>query len=76
MRTTLVLEDGIMEAVRKLAAEEDRNLSEVVNELLRQGLDRRLREEHPGDFELPVFSMGQPRVNVADRDALEAAMEP
>jgi hypothetical protein len=26
-------------------------------------------------FELPVFSMGRPRVNLADRDALEQAME-
>lgn len=63
-----------MDGVREIAREEDRQLSEVVNELLAEGLARRERgEERP--FELPVFSMGRPRVNLADRDALEQAME-
>ena len=73
-RTTLVLEDGCMEAVREIAHRENRQISEVVNELLAEGLARRVGGE-PGVFELPVFSMGRPRVNLADRDALEQAME-
>lgn len=63
-----------MDGVREIAREENRQISEVVNELLAEGLARRV----PGKskpFELPVFSMGRPRVNLADRDALEQVME-
>jgi hypothetical protein len=73
-RTTLVLEDGCMDAVRELARKEGRQLSQVVNDLLIEGVRRRMqlvREE----FDLPAFSMGRPRVNLADRHALEAVMD-
>lgn len=63
-----------MDGVRDLARKEVRDISAVVNELLRDGL--RLRSERqPTRFELPVYAMGRPRVNVADREALERAME-
>ncbi len=63
-----------MDGVRMLARKENRELSAVVNELLRDGL--RLRQERrPERFDLPAQAMGRPRVNVADRDALERAME-
>jgi len=73
-RTTLILEEGCMDAVRELARREGRPMSEVVNELLAEGLQRRRSKAAVG-FELPRFRMGAPRVDVADRDALEAAME-
>jgi hypothetical protein len=73
-RTTLVLEDGCMDGVRDLARREVRDMSDVVNELLRDGLRRR-RDQKTAHFDLPVHAMGRPRVNVADRDALERAME-
>lgn len=63
-----------MEAVRELARREGRPISEVVNELLAEGLQKRRSKAAVG-FELPRFRMGAPRVDVADRDALEAAME-
>jgi hypothetical protein len=74
-RTTLVLEDGCMEAVRELARKENRTLSEVVNDLLAEGVARRKAGPTGGAIELPRHSMGKPRVNLADRDALEALME-
>ena len=74
-RTTLVLEDGCIDAVRELAQRQGRQLSEVVNELLTEGLQRRRESEEQPPFVLPSFRMGPPRVDVADRDALEAAME-
>ena len=40
-RTTLVLEDGCMDAVRELARKEGRQLSQVVNDLLIEGVRRR-----------------------------------
>ncbi|MDH3524046.1 MAG: hypothetical protein OES32_10710 [Acidobacteriota bacterium] len=73
-RTTLVLEEGCMDGVREIAHKESRQISEVVNELLAEGLARRIPRVAP-PLELPVFSMGRPRVNLADRDALEQAME-
>jgi hypothetical protein len=74
-RTTLVLEDACIEGVRELARKQGRDMSEVVNKLLAEGLHRRSRALRRNAFTLPVFRMGQARVNLGDRDALEAALE-
>lgn len=73
-RTTLVLEEGVLEGIRQEAHVEGLDMSQLVNEFLRQGLIRR-REQVKPVSKLPVFSMGEPRVNLADRDALEQLME-
>lgn len=73
-RTTLVLEDALMDSVRELARKQKRQLSQVVNELLLEGVRKR-RKARPGGFDLPSFSMGKPRVNLGDRDALESLMD-
>jgi hypothetical protein len=73
-RTTLVLEDGCMEGVRQLARREGRQLSEVVNELLAEGLQRRRARARPA-LVLRSFAMGRPRVNLGDRNALESLMD-
>lgn len=74
-RTTLVLEDGCIEGVRQLARRQGRPMSEVVNELLAEGLQRRRAGKRRARLELPAFSMGRPRVNLGDRNALEALMD-
>lgn len=63
-----------MEGVRKLAQREGRQLSEVVNALLAEGLQRR-QKPRAKRFVLPSFAMGRPRVNLGDRNALEALMD-
>lgn len=73
-RTTLVLEDACMAKIRRIAQHEGRQLSEVVNELLAEGLQRREERKKSG-IELPRFSMGRPRVNLGDRNALEGLMD-
>ena len=73
-RTTVVLEDGCMDAVRELAHKEGRQLSRVVNDLLVEGV-RRKRRHVKESFNLPAFSMGRSRVNLGDRHALEALMD-
>lgn len=73
-RTTLVLEDACMRGIRALARREGRQLSEVVNSLLAEGLQRR-RARRATRFELPSYAMGRPRVNLGDRNALEALMD-
>ncbi|MBP1690441.1 MAG: CopG-like 1 or ribbon-helix-helix domain, 5 [Deltaproteobacteria bacterium] len=73
-RTTLVLEDACIDRVRQIAQREGRQLSDVVNELLADALQRR-RSPKRGGFSLPRFPMGRPRVNLGDRNALEALMD-
>jgi hypothetical protein len=73
-RTTLILEDGCMEAVRDLARKEGRQLSQVVNDLLLEGI-RGKRQRGRTRIKLPAFSMGRPRVNLGNRHALEALMD-
>jgi hypothetical protein len=63
-----------MEAVRDLARKEGRQLSQVVNELLLEGI-RGKRQRGRTRVKLPAFSMGRPRVNLGDRHALEALMD-
>jgi hypothetical protein len=73
-RTTLVLEDSCMRGVRELARREHRQISQIVNELLAEGLQRH-KARPQSSFEVPTFSMGRPRVNLGDRNALEALMD-
>jgi len=49
-------------------------MGEVVNELLAEGLRRR-KGQRRATVALPAFPMGRPRVNLADRNALEAVMD-
>ncbi len=72
-RTTLILEDGCLEGIKRLARREDRTMSDLVNEILAEGIQRRSAEP-VRSFELPSFSMGRARVHLGDRDALERAM--
>lgn len=73
MKTTLIIPDHIMRALKRRAAERGETLSAVVAECLRRGLalPDALGEPPP----LPAHSMGRPRVDLADRDALYRAME-
>jgi hypothetical protein len=77
MKTTLMIDDGVMRRVKALAVERGSTISAVVDDFLRRGL----AEEARGSAEprkppsLPTYPMGRPRVDVSDRQALEAAME-
>lgn len=73
-RTTLILEDACIEGVRELARREGRQLSQVVNELLTEGLMSR-KKKRGSKFKLNFYTMGRSRVNLADRNALEALMD-
>lgn len=71
-RTTLIIEEGLLDGVRREAHRRDCDMSVVVNDCLRAGLHRRKPAAAP---ELPAFALGRPRANLADRDALEAVMD-
>jgi hypothetical protein len=55
MRTTLVIEDDVLEAARSLAESEGRSVGEVLSELARRGLAPRPQDAVEDDF--PVFSV-------------------
>ena len=75
-RTTLILEDSCIRAIHELARKTNRQISQVVNELLVEGIQRRKHQGRPeGALKLPTFSMGRPRANLGDRNALEAVMD-
>jgi hypothetical protein len=73
-RTTLILDESSLQGIRNLAGKEAKTMSQVVNELLAEGLQRR-RARRRGETRLPSFSMGKPCANLGDRDALESLME-
>ena len=73
-RTTLILQDRRLAELKRLAAERRQTLSAVVDEFLAEGL-RRAQAPKRRRSALPVFDMGEPRVNVADRDQLWDLME-
>jgi hypothetical protein len=73
MKTTLVIDDGVLAKLGREAAREGKTISELVEAALRLFLERR-----PASVALPplpTFKLGQPKVDLADRDALYRAME-
>jgi hypothetical protein len=55
MRTTLVIEDDVLEAARSLAEAEGKSVGEVISTLARRGLAPQPQEAIEGGF--PVFSV-------------------
>jgi hypothetical protein len=74
VRTTLILHDRRLAELKRLAAERGQTLSAVVDEFLAEGIRRSRAPKRPAAA-LPVFDMGKPRINIADRDQLWEAME-
>jgi len=73
MKTTLNIDKTVMRRLKEEAARQGRTMSELVETALRALLSPR-RQNKPMP-PLPTFHMGQPRVDVADRDALYDLME-
>ncbi|MYB40752.1 MAG: ribbon-helix-helix protein, CopG family [Chloroflexi bacterium] len=76
MRVTFDIDDDLMRRLREEAARRDSTMSALVEAGLRRILDEPpARTRIDGDLPpLPTRNAGVPRVDVADRDALEAAM--
>lgn len=72
MKTTLILPDNLVRALKRRAVERGTTLSAVVAEALHRGLAREPIAALPP---LPTYRMGQARVDIADRNALHDAME-
>jgi hypothetical protein len=77
MRTTLDLDDGLLRAAKKRAAEQGTTLTRVIEDALRQTLTRSGRAAGAGFRLRLVTKRGRPRpgVDLDDRDALYERME-
>jgi hypothetical protein len=73
MKTTLVIDDTVMERLRQEAARQGRTISELVEAALRSFLERSPKRAPPPP--LPSFDSGGAYVDIADREALYQAME-
>jgi predicted transcriptional regulator len=74
-RTTLVLDDSQMARLKDLARAQGRTMTDLINQFIAEGLAARTASDPERALSLPIFDMGRPRVNLADREALEAIME-
>lgn len=73
MKTTLNIDDTVMNELKREAARQGRTMSELVETALRLLLHpSRKRRPLP---DLPTFDGGEPLIDIADRDALYDAME-
>ena len=77
MRTTLNLDDGLMTAVKKAAADSGKTITEVVEEALTDALLRRPVEDAQSfELALPtVKGRSKPGVDLTDRESLFEIME-
>ena len=73
MKTTLNIDDTVMNRLRAEAAHRGCTMSSLVEAALRTLLDQQPEEDQLA--ELPTFSCGGPLVDISDRDALYQAME-
>ncbi|HSN91223.1 MAG TPA: hypothetical protein VLS93_08335 [Anaeromyxobacteraceae bacterium] len=72
MKTTLVIDDGVLRALKQRAAAERKTISELVESALRLLLQERGKQHDLPP--LPTFE-AELLANVDDRDALYRAME-
>lgn len=76
MRTTLNLDDNLMRAVKRRAAETGRTLSSMIEAALREMLEQGKKTKHSYRLRWVTVKGGvQPGVDLADRDALIDRME-
>ena len=73
-RTTIALDERVYERVKARARKEHKHFQDCANELLILGL-RTSSRKPTAPKPLPVYDMGAPLVDVADRDALFDAIE-
>ncbi len=74
MRTTLTIEDSIMQQLRERAHKSDRPLKHIINTTLELGLRSLHKRPRGPRYRLKTFSMGAPRAVNLDKALQAAAM--
>jgi len=72
MRTTLNIDDELMNAIRSLARERRQSLGEVVSDLIRRGLRPEAPEAYSHDFPVFMVREGTPPITP---EMVQAAMD-
>jgi hypothetical protein len=68
MKTTLIIPDPVFRELKRRAIERGETMSNLVTEFLRRGLaEKPEAKELPP---LPTFHMGEPRIDISNRDEL------
>lgn len=75
MKTTLNIDDNVMQRLREAAARQGRTMSELVEAGLRRVLDEVEEGADQVREPLPQWRSGGAYVDVADREALQDRME-
>lgn len=75
MKTTLNIDDSVMQRLREEAARQGRTMSELVEAGLRRVLDEPEQDIDQVREPLPQWHSGGAFVDVADRDALHDRMD-
>ncbi len=75
MKTTLNIDDTVMNRLRREAARQHKTMSELVEAALRLLFHERKPAGKKKLRPLPYFHGGRPLVDIADRDALYDVME-
>lgn len=77
MRTTLTIADDLLAEYKKVAAQTHRTLSYVIQDALRETLERRRRSAGRGVVRLPVIGGGglQPGVDLDDNARTRELLE-
>lgn len=77
MRTTVKIDDGLLKRAKMAAARSGRTLSAVVEDALRQSLDRRVQPVQPKRIVLPTFASKRlaPGVDLDDTAGLLDIMD-
>ena len=76
MRTTVQLDDDLMQDLKEQAPREGTSLARLVNRVLRHGMNALKQDSKPArPYRQKTFSMGQPKVNLDKALALAASLE-
>lgn len=75
MKTTLNIDDSVMQRLREEAARQGRTMSELVEAGLRRVLEETATEPPAVDKPLPSWQSGGARVDIADREALHDLLD-
>ena len=76
MRTTLDIADDLLRELKKVSAARDRSLTQVVNEILRLGLQQRARlARRRRPYREPVGDLGPPRIDLTKATEIAASMD-
>jgi plasmid stability protein len=75
MKTTLNIDDSVMQRLREEAARQGRTMSELVEAGLRRVLDAPEQNNEQLPHPLPQWQSGGAFIDVADRDALYQRMD-